>query len=80
MQSELPNPVNFAAATETVREEDMAEAFGYGPDVERHVAAVRGFVDAGFDHLCLINAGPDPEGFFRFFEEELSGPVRALED
>jgi len=80
VQSELPNPVNFAAATETVREEDMAEAFGYGPDVERHVAAVRGFVDAGFDHLCLINAGPDPEGFFRFFEEELSGPVRALED
>lgn len=80
VQSELPNPVNFAAATETVREEDMAEAFGYGPDVERHVAAVRGFVDAGFDHLCLINAGPDPEGFFRFFEEELSGPVRELGD
>lgn len=78
VQSELPNPVNFAAATELVREEDMAEAFGYGPDPDRHVAAVRGFVDAGFDHLCLLNAGPDPEGFFRFFEEELSGPVRAL--
>ena len=80
VQSELPNPVNFEAATETVREEDMAEAFGYGPDPERHLAAVRGFADAGFDHLCLINAGPDPEGFFRFYEEELSGPVRALGD
>jgi hypothetical protein len=39
---------------------------------------VREFASAGFDHLCLINAGPDPEGFFGFFERELAGPIRAM--
>ena len=40
--------------------------------------AVEDFVKAGYDHLVLINAGPDPEGFFTFFEEELSGPIRDM--
>jgi hypothetical protein len=38
----------------------------------------RQFADAGFDHLALLNAGPDPEGFFDFFTRELAGPLRAL--
>ncbi|GAB3732461.1 TIGR03557 family F420-dependent LLM class oxidoreductase [Nocardiopsis nanhaiensis] len=78
VQSELPNPVNFEAATALIDTGDMADAFGYGPDPERHLSAVRQFVDAGFDHPVLINAGPDPEGFFTFFEEELAEPVRKM--
>jgi G6PDH family F420-dependent oxidoreductase len=78
VMSELPNPVNFAAATTTVRVEDMKEQFACGPDVERHLAVARQFVDAGFDHLVLMNAGPDPEGFFGFFTGELEKPLRAL--
>ncbi|GHC72471.1 LLM class F420-dependent oxidoreductase [Nocardiopsis terrae] len=79
VQSELPNPVNFEAATALIDSGDMADAFGYGPDPERHLAAVQGFVDAGFDHLVLINAGPDPEGFFTFFEEELAQQICRME-
>ncbi|WP_018500254.1 hypothetical protein [Parafrankia discariae] len=30
--SELPNPVNFAAATTTVTEEDVRSRFACGPD------------------------------------------------
>ncbi len=56
----------------------MGDVFGYGPDPERHLTVVREFVKAGYDHLVLINAGPDPEGFFTFFEEELSGPIRDM--
>ncbi|GAA3763774.1 G6PDH family F420-dependent oxidoreductase [Spinactinospora alkalitolerans] len=78
VQSELPNPVNFEAATASVRHDDMREAFGCGPDPERHLAVVRQFADAGFDHLALLNAGPDPDGFFDFFGRELATPVRAL--
>jgi hypothetical protein len=36
------------------------------------------FVDAGYDHLALVNAGPDPEGFFDFFASELAEPLRKL--
>ncbi|MBP2364525.1 TIGR03557 family F420-dependent LLM class oxidoreductase [Pseudonocardia parietis] len=79
VQSELPNVRNFEAATQFVRTEDMRDVFGAGPDVERHLAVAQGFVDAGYDRLALINAGPDPEGFFGFYEKELAERVRALE-
>jgi G6PDH family F420-dependent oxidoreductase len=78
IQAELPNVRNFEAATAFVRREDMADAFGAGPDVETHVATVKGFADAGYDRLALISAGPDVEEFFAFFEGELAGRLRAL--
>ncbi len=78
IQAELPNVRNFEAATAFVRREDMADAFGAGPDVETHVATVKGFADAGYDRLALISAGPDVEEFFRFYEGELAGRLRAL--
>jgi hypothetical protein len=41
--------------------------FACGPDVARHLEVVQPFVDAGFDHVVLMNAGPDPDGFLDFF-------------
>jgi len=78
VQAELPNPVNFEAATAFVRPDDIEAAFGCGPDPARHLEVAQQFVDAGFDRIVLINAGPDPDGFLDFFATELSGPVRAL--
>ncbi|MTE17923.1 TIGR03557 family F420-dependent LLM class oxidoreductase [Streptomyces sp. TRM43335] len=79
VMSELPNPVNFAAATTTVREEDMLENFACGSDPERYVEMARQYADAGFDRLVLMNAGPDPDGFLDFYSGELDGRLRALE-
>ncbi|WP_238175002.1 TIGR03557 family F420-dependent LLM class oxidoreductase [Kribbella pratensis] len=78
VQAELPNPVNFDAATELVTADHMRDQFGCGPDVERHVQIARPFVDAGYDRLALINAGPDMDGFFDFFTKELGPALRAL--
>ena len=75
---ELQNPANFESAAAFVTEEDVAGAFACGPDVERHLEVARAYVDAGFDHLALINAGPDVDGFFEFFEDELAEPLRGL--
>jgi G6PDH family F420-dependent oxidoreductase len=75
--TELPNPVNFEAATELIGVDDVRETFACGPDVERHVEVTKQFADAGFDHLALVNAGPDPDGFFSFFADELAEPLRA---
>jgi hypothetical protein len=33
---------------------------------------------AGYDQLALMNAGPNPEGFFGFFASELAEPMRKL--
>ena len=78
VMSELPNPVNFEAASSTVREEDIRSQFACGPDASVHLAAVQKYADAGFDHLVMQNAGPDPDGFMQFFRDELAGPLRTL--
>jgi hypothetical protein len=77
--SELPNPVNFAEASSTVTLDDIKSGFACGPDVDRHVAAVRAYVEAGFDHLVLQNVGPHPDGFLRFFDAELGPTLRVPE-
>jgi G6PDH family F420-dependent oxidoreductase len=78
VQAELPNPVNFDAATKLVTADHMAEEFGCGPDVGRHVEVAKQFADAGYDQLALVNAGPDPVGFFDFFTKELAPALQAL--
>jgi hypothetical protein len=76
--SELPNPVNFAAASATVTEDDIRKAFAVGPDVETYVQAVQRYSNAGFDRIVLLNAGPGPDGFLTFFGEHLSERLRSL--
>jgi G6PDH family F420-dependent oxidoreductase len=78
VQAELPNPVNFDAATELVTAQHMSDQFGCGPDVDRHLDVARQYTDAGYTHLALINAGPDPDGFFSFFEKDLAPALRGL--
>lgn len=78
VMSELPNPVNFDAASATVREEDILEQFACGPDASLHIAAAQKYADAGFDHLVMQNAGPDPDGFMEFFRDELATDLRSM--
>ncbi len=75
---ELPNPANFESATDFITKEDVAEAFACGPDAADHLEVAKPFAEAGFDHLALINAGPDVDGFFEFFSNELNEPLRSL--
>ncbi|MFY1636340.1 TIGR03557 family F420-dependent LLM class oxidoreductase [Solwaraspora sp. WMMB335] len=79
VKSELPNPVNFAAASAMVGANDIRRHFSVGPDPAVHVEAVRPYVDAGFDHVVLQNAGPDPDGFMDFFERVLADRLRGLD-
>ncbi|MFF0542379.1 TIGR03557 family F420-dependent LLM class oxidoreductase [Nocardia thailandica] len=76
VMSELPNPANFAAATTTVRVEDMLENFVCGNDPKRYVEAVREYTDAGYDRVVLMNAGPDPDAFLEFYSSELAPLLR----
>jgi G6PDH family F420-dependent oxidoreductase len=71
LSQELPLPRHFEQAAQTVREEDIAKSVPCGPDPERHRAAIREYVDAGFTHLAVHQIGPDQEGFFKFYEREI---------
>lgn len=78
VMSELPNPVNFAAAASTVTRDDVAKQFAHGAGTQPYVAAVRPYLQAGFDHIVLMNAGADVDGFLDFFDEKLAPALRAL--
>ncbi|HKH08998.1 MAG TPA: TIGR03557 family F420-dependent LLM class oxidoreductase [Agromyces sp.] len=71
VMSELPNPANFEASAQFVREEDVAAQMPCGPDAAKHLEAIRAYEQAGYDHVVLTNNGPDPDGFFDFFAREL---------
>jgi coenzyme F420-dependent glucose-6-phosphate dehydrogenase len=42
-----------------------------GSDPERHLAGIARSVDAGYDHVCVHQVGPDQAGFMRFYEREI---------
>jgi G6PDH family F420-dependent oxidoreductase len=71
VMSELPNPVNFEASAQFVREEDIAAQMPCGPDAAAHLEAIREYERVGYDHIVLANNGPDPDGFMDFFGREL---------
>lgn len=73
---ELATPAAFAAASKSVRKEEMGKHTPHGPGVGRYVEAIREAVDAGFDHIVLHQIGPQQTGFFRFFENELMPELR----
>jgi G6PDH family F420-dependent oxidoreductase len=75
---ELATPASFEAAVKSVRPEDVSKSVACGPDPERHVASIRKYAEAGFDHLVLVGVGPDQEGFLRFWQDELSPRLRKL--
>ena len=50
-----------------------------GPDPEKHVAGIREFANAGFDHVYVHQVGPDQDGFLEFYEREILGEAASLE-
>jgi G6PDH family F420-dependent oxidoreductase len=57
VNSELPGPAAFDAASKSVSREAVAEAIPCGTDVEEFVRAIRAFPDAGFSHVALVQIG-----------------------
>jgi G6PDH family F420-dependent oxidoreductase len=73
---ELRVPSHFEDATESVAPDDVAESVICGPDPERHAAAAREFLEAGYTHVYFHQVGPDQEGFIEFAERELLPRLR----
>jgi len=71
VMAELPNPINFEAATRFVRPEDLSSSIPAGPDPERHVQAIRESHDAGYHNVAVMYPGDDLDGFMRFWSEEV---------
>jgi G6PDH family F420-dependent oxidoreductase len=67
----LPMPAHIEAACEPITEEMVAEEVPCGPDLDRHVKAIRAYEDAGFDELYVQQIGADHERFFEIYAREV---------
>jgi len=76
VQAELPDTKGFAAASKHIAAEAVAEKISCGPSTERHLKAIRTFTEVGFDHIVLVQIGPDQEYFLDFFKRELAPALR----
>jgi G6PDH family F420-dependent oxidoreductase len=72
LSQDLPTPTHFEQAVENVTVDQVAESIACGPDPERHAAAIREYLDAGFDEVYVAQVGPDQRGFLDFYRTELA--------
>jgi coenzyme F420-dependent glucose-6-phosphate dehydrogenase len=67
----LPTPAHFEQAVSVLHKEDVVESFPCGPDPQKHIDAIREYVDAGYDEIYVTQVGPEQEAFLRFYEREI---------
>ncbi len=67
----LPLPAHFEAATEHVTERDVAAMILCDQDPLVHVARLRAYGDAGYDHVVVQQVGVDQDRFFDIYEHEV---------
>lgn len=68
---ELPLPKHFQDVATLVTEDAVAETIVCGPDVDRHVEAIKKYAEAGYDQVCIHQIGPDQQGFLKFYERDV---------
>lgn len=71
LSADLRRPADFEVATSVLSEEQAVEHITCGPDADRHVEAIRQYMDAGYDHVYVHQVGPDQPGFFDFYQREV---------
>jgi G6PDH family F420-dependent oxidoreductase len=67
----LPLPRQFSQLAPLVTEKMVAERVPCGPDPQVHAQALRAFVDAGYDDVFVQQIGPEQDGFFDFYAQEV---------
>jgi G6PDH family F420-dependent oxidoreductase len=64
VNADLPTTAGFAAATQFVRPEDVADNIPCGPDLDAIVEAVKPFWEAGFTDIALVQVGGESQQQF----------------
>jgi len=73
---ELPLPLHFEQLTKKVSEDELAEHTPCGPDIDRHLAKLQEFIDAGVDHVYVHQVGPDQQGFIEAYAKDVLPRLR----
>jgi G6PDH family F420-dependent oxidoreductase len=72
VNADLPGTAGFDAASQFVREEDVAGSIPCGDDVGAVIEAAKAYADAGFTQLALVQIGGDQqEPYLEWAQREL---------
>jgi len=72
----LPSPQHFEQASELVTRESTAESVVAGADVEKHVAQLQEYVDAGYDEVYVANMGPEYLAMIQAYGQDVLPELR----
>ncbi len=72
VNADLPTPAGFAAASQYVTPDDVAESIPCGPDLDGIVEAVAPFWEAGFTDIAVVQVGDANQ---HAFLREAAGPL-----
>jgi G6PDH family F420-dependent oxidoreductase len=64
VNADLPTTAGFAAASQFVRPDDVADAIPCGPDLDAIVEAVKPYWEAGFTDIALVQIGDERQDEF----------------
>jgi len=71
LHSDLPTPKHFQDVVDAMGEPTIPEDTVLGPNPTSYLKAIQTLQENGYDHIYLHQIGPDQEGFFKFFKNEL---------
>src|SRR4051812_18824053 len=74
---QLALPEHYEQAAANVTEEQVAEGILCSNDPERHAAAIREFLDAGYDRVHVQQCGQDQERLLDLYEREVLPALRS---
>lgn len=77
LSADLESPQHFDAVAELVSMEDIQDSISFGPDPQAHLEGIKKYADAGFDHLCIHQIGPDQDSFLTFYRDEVLPLIRS---
>jgi len=74
---QLATPEHYEQAAADVTEEQVAEGILCSNDAERHVAAIREYVDAGYDRVHVQQCGQDQDRLLDLYAAEVLPALRS---
>jgi G6PDH family F420-dependent oxidoreductase len=72
VNADLPTPASFAAASQFVTPDDVAESIPCGPDLDAIVESVSAYWKAGFTDIAVVQVGDEGQDQFL---SEAAGPL-----
>ncbi len=72
VNADLPTPAGFAAASQLITPEQVADSIPCGPDLDAIVEAVSSYWEAGFTDIALVQVGDEGQ---QAFLDEAAGPL-----